>query len=167
MVPPAKLYFDVAYARYDVNYHDTLFVSLTNDCGVTYNTLYTKGDNVLATAPNTTAEFVPTATQWRRDSVDISAYVGSPAITVRFEAKSGFGNNLYIDNINLTGNGFVGITQPDFANEEIRVYPNPFTNQLTIGRGQWAGKNKETEIKVYDIFGRTIFRNGFLLQIVN
>lgn len=96
------LNFDVAYARYSPSYSDTLAVFVSTDCGLTYNQIYLKGGTDLATAPDdTTGIFIPTATQWRTESINLSSYIGSPSLFVIFENRNYYGQKLYLDNINL------------------------------------------------------------------
>jgi PKD repeat protein len=99
----AQLQFDVAYAQYNATYFDGLDVSVSIDCGQTFTSVYSKSGTTLATAPNTTANFSPTTTQWRTETVDLTNYVGNPAVIVAFTNLSGNGNRLFVDNINLTG----------------------------------------------------------------
>lgn len=106
---PASLAFDVAYARYNSTYFDSLVILASSDCGTTWSRLYAKGGTQLATAPNTTANFTPTAAQWRRDSIVLNQYVGQQYVQFKFQSKSGYGNPLYIDNINIRGAALVNV----------------------------------------------------------
>lgn len=98
----AKLKFDVAYARYNASFFDSLNVYASTNCGVTWTRIYGKGGTSLATAPDVTSLFVPTAAQWRKDSIDISAYVGQSNVMFSLENKSGIGQALYLDNVNIS-----------------------------------------------------------------
>ena len=98
----AQLQFHVAYARYDATYNDRLQVVVSDDCGQTFNIVYDKASTVLATDPDQTAAYTAPAT-WRQETVDLSAFVGSGKVDVYFRSISGWGQYLYIDNINLTG----------------------------------------------------------------
>jgi hypothetical protein len=99
----ARMTFDVAYARYSTVYTDGLRVDVSTDCGQTWQPSgYLKSDLVLATAGTLTNSWVPTsASQWRRDTVDLSAWAGNN-VTVRFVNINGYGNNLYLDNVNFS-----------------------------------------------------------------
>ncbi|WP_052597795.1 T9SS type A sorting domain-containing protein [Aureispira sp. CCB-QB1] len=96
-----SLTFDVAYARYDATYSDTLIVAINSDCGTSYTPVYLKGGSDLATAPDVTSVFVPTAAQWRTETVDLSAYDGASHVRVAFLNLSGYGQHVYVDNINI------------------------------------------------------------------
>ena len=99
----SQLQFDVAYAPYNTTSYDGLEVLVSTNCGATWTSVYMKSNTTLATAAATTASFVPTATQWRTETVNLTPYVGNSKVIVSFKNLSGYGNNLYVDNINLTG----------------------------------------------------------------
>ncbi len=95
-----SLYLDffVAYSPWNTD-ADSLEVSVSKDCGNTYQRVFYKGGSQLQTV-NTTANFVPTAAQWRKENVNLTAHAGNNLI-VRFTSINNFGNNLYIDDINI------------------------------------------------------------------
>ncbi|MNK24859.1 Protease 1 precursor [compost metagenome] len=99
----AQLVFSVAYARYNNGSTDGLQVLVSTDCGATFTSVFSKSGATLATAGNTTNAFVPTATQWRSETVNLTPYVGNANVIVVFRNLSAYGNNIYVDNINITG----------------------------------------------------------------
>lgn len=102
----AQLTFDVAHARYSSQYIDQLDVLVSTDCGQTYTVVYSKSGTVLATqADQTTAYTAPTT--WRNETVDLTPYVGASKLDVKFRNISGYGQYIYIDNVNITGVGGV------------------------------------------------------------
>lgn len=102
------LSFDVAYAPFS-GYSDGLLVSVSTDCGATFTEVYNKSGLTLATAPATTSAFTPAdCSQWRTETVNLSSYAGAQ-ILLRFTNVNGYGNNLYLDNVNLTGAVATGI----------------------------------------------------------
>lgn len=100
---PAGYYvtFDEAYAPYAPSFGpDTLIVQSSTNGGTSYSTLATllgkaDGSGELNTAPATTSSFVPASNQWASKIYNLP--LGTNRIRMR--AKSGFGNNLYLDNI--------------------------------------------------------------------
>lgn len=101
-VSSARLRFDVAYARYDATYSDTLEVRLSTNCGTSWTSIYTKGGTQLSTAGDNTSQFIPSTTQWRRDSIDISALTaGQGNVMFSFVNRGHWGQAIYLDNINL------------------------------------------------------------------
>ena len=106
-VSTATMTFDVAYCRYNATYTDSLRVFVSTDCGLTWTAVYNKGGFTgLQTAPdNSTTVFVPTAAQWRTETVSMTPYAGMANVMVKFQNRSGWGQMMYLDNINITGVG--------------------------------------------------------------
>ncbi len=100
----AALKFDVAYRQYNTAV-DELRVDISTDCGQTYSPIYLKGGATLATSTPITSNWAPTAAnEWRTDSIDLTSYIGNN-ITLRFVNICAFGQNLYLDNINVNVTG--------------------------------------------------------------
>ena len=104
----AQMTFDVAYAAYSATYIDGLEVLISTDCGTTWTSLYNKTGSTVAagnlpTAAATTASFVPTTAQWRTETINLNSYLGQSSAILAFRNLAAYGNNLYIDNINITG----------------------------------------------------------------
>lgn len=101
-VATARLRFDVAYARYNATFSDTLEVKMSTNCGSSWTSIYIRGGSTLATAPDIAAQFVPTAAQWRRDTVDVSLLgAGQTNVMFSFINRGHYGQPIYLDNINL------------------------------------------------------------------
>lgn len=149
----AYIKFDVAYAYYP-GYNDTLQVEVSTDCGKTFIPVYAKDSEVLATAPDYTAGiFIPTATQWRTDSISLNSYIGNSA-QIAFDNVGHYGQALYIDNINLVShlhpNGISNISNSNL----VQVYPNPSTGIFALtGTGLHGSK---ATISCYNVAGALI-----------
>lgn len=82
---------------------DSLEVLVSNNCGVTYNTLFRQGGASLATVtgtPNT--EFRPFGTdKWRTHSYNLTSLKNGTGLQIQFKGVNGKGNNIYIDNITV------------------------------------------------------------------
>ncbi|GEM_PF-1643125 len=101
----AMLKFDVGYAPYIEDIGDSLLVLVATNCSQNFNQIvYKNGGMNLATAPITTDPFTPTASQWRTEIVDLSAYDGVSDVTIALVNLSAFGNRLFIDNIGIGRN---------------------------------------------------------------
>jgi PKD repeat protein len=113
-----NLTYDLAYAYYDqtngsnVGY-DTLGVAASTDCGASFFWLWKEGGTQLATAGGLGIEFIPSATDWQNKTLGLSSLIGQSSVQFAIIAKNGFGNNLYIDNINISS---VAIPVPPVAN---------------------------------------------------
>jgi PKD repeat protein len=100
----AQMTFDVAYARQNgPSSLDTLIVYISTDCEQTWTPIYTKGGSTLSTAPNQNGSFTPTPTQWRTETINLNSYIGNSVVSFAFQNRNHNGNNLYVDNINITG----------------------------------------------------------------
>ncbi|MFM8595983.1 MAG: VPS10 domain-containing protein [Flavobacteriales bacterium] len=115
------LYFDVAYARWGAGYSDSLQVLVSTDCFETAQVVYYKGGTDLATSPDYQSFFTPSATQWRTDSVDLSAFAQIGLVQVAFRNIGHFGNCIYLDNIQI--GSMAG--QINLETQSRSIYPNP------------------------------------------
>lgn len=128
------LTFDVAYARYNSNptYSDTLQVLVSTNCGSTWTSVYLKGGSTLSTASATTSAFTPSgSSDWRNETVNLSAYSGATGLQIAFRNRSGYGQIMYVDNINLSGVNTTGTEQNDLGSM-VNVYPNPTSDIVQI-----------------------------------
>jgi hypothetical protein len=126
----ASMAFDVAYCQYSSE-NDKLEVKVSTNCGTSWTTVYNKSGTTLMTAAATTSAFTPTAGQWRKETVNLNAYAGQSNVMVKFVGTSAYGNNLYIDNINLVNNAFASVNEKEAANE-VSVYPNPVSSSAVV-----------------------------------
>ncbi len=149
----AVIFFDVAYSPYP-GYPDSLVIQASDNCAATWTTVYSKGPNDLATAPlDTTTNFTPSAAQWRHDVVNLNAFAGQDNVLVRFKAISGGGNNLYIDDVNIS-NSALGIKENTLS-ATVNVHPNPFSTSTLIDFNLSQGQ--DVVFKVYNLLGREVF----------
>jgi len=107
------LSFYVTYRSY-TGQDDGLEVRVSTDGGMTYDApLLDKSYSSvpsLATLPNdNTSPYTPgAATDWRHEVLDLSAYAGQK-IVIGFNAITAYGNNMWIDNIDVTNSANVSI----------------------------------------------------------
>jgi hypothetical protein len=131
---------------------DTLEVLVSTDCGVTYTSIYYKGGNDLQTTPDSTDQyFIPDPSEWRNELVPLNAYASDSLVQFVFRNINQFGNNMYLDNINLTS--ATGLVQTE-SMEQIALYPNPATGQCTVDLGSLAPGM--ASIYMYDVMGKTV-----------
>lgn len=119
----AQLHFDYAYAKYGGSYEDGFRIDVTTDCWATYDTLWYAFGSDLSTVPDQGNDWVPAdCADWSVNNiVDLTPYLGMN-VMIRFVAINGYGNNFYMDNINIDGE-FTGLDVSELDN--IAVYPNP------------------------------------------
>ncbi|GAA3931992.1 T9SS type A sorting domain-containing protein [Chitinophaga oryziterrae] len=128
------LFFDVASASYSgatsgETLWDSLMVLTTSDCGITFDSIYKRGGpDFLTHKQSVTSEFIPTAAEWRRDSVNLTPIIKKGEFRVVFRNISNDENNIYLDNINLVTKA----TLPYLKEKGYTVGPNPTSNQVFI-----------------------------------
>lgn len=121
-----RLKIDYAYQRYSLALRDELRILVSTNGGNTYpDEIFfgeEDGSGNFATTPDGTDLFNPSipadwcyAGNFGADclDIDLSAYAGEPQVRIKIENTNGFGNNLYIDNVQITSNCFV--LQPPIA----------------------------------------------------
>jgi Secretion system C-terminal sorting domain len=145
--------FTLAKAGY-TGYSDMLEVMVSTDCGVTWTTEWSQSDPALLTAGYLTSAFTAisgSTTQWRTESFSLNSYVGQAEVLVKFKATSGFGNNLYIDDVNLSV--AVGVGENSLE-EQINLFPIPSTGNVFLNLS--AVKDNMVRISINDVTGKTI-----------
>jgi PKD repeat protein len=112
----AKMTFYRSYSQtFTSPYIDTLQIGVSTNCGTSITYPYLKGGSQLSTttSSNPNAPYTPTATsQWVKDSIDLTAYVGQSNVMIAFINRGHYGDAMYLDNINITG---VAATSPTAA----------------------------------------------------
>lgn len=149
---PVMLRFSRAYAPFQ-NRPDSLLIAWSDNCGETWNTMYRKGRVMLSTngGSSVNSSFVPTPSQWMKDSVNLNALIGKNNIRLAFISKSGLGNNLYLDDINLSSNAS-GLQKLATQNRS-RVFPNPNNGKFTL---RLAEENQPATFRIIDQTGRVL-----------
>ncbi len=165
-----KMSFDLAYnyQKYtppyftnDTVFADTLEVSISLDCGETFQTLYKKGGADLATAQSPILNatqiaqcfFTPTANEWRTEVIDLNNYANQSNAIIKFSYISDMGGCISIDNINFAND--VSITE---EKQEINfnIFPNPAKDDVKI----IVNHSGAMQINIYDAMGRKLFTKG-------
>lgn len=154
----AVLSFDLSYARRSTDNQDELRIYFSNNCGNSWvsgsQLQYTAQGvpNDLNTANIETGEFVPqNNNQWENILINIPSSFLVSDFKVKFEFRTGGGNNVYIDNINIT-NPDVLSTDDIKSVSDIRVFPNPANNQINFD----FDNVKVDNITIYDMTGRIV-----------
>ncbi len=112
---------------------DKLSVFFSTNCGQTWTPRYSKTGTPLQTTTAVVAgDFYPTSTQWRTETVSLVPNTVStkPNVRFRFEFMHDAGNNIYIDDINLTGT--VGVNEVNADQSNVVVYPNPSSSHTYV-----------------------------------
>src|SRR5690606_9280183 len=95
-----QLTFDYAYATFIFGEVDELLLQYSTDNGATFQPLIILeggADGILNTGGEVIDEFVPTASQWKNYTIPLPTGTNK----IQFAGISGYGNNLYLDNIEI------------------------------------------------------------------
>lgn len=151
------LTFDVAYARRNAASSDNLEVSISTDCGNSWTSLYSKSGNILSTAADVASAYSPAPEEWRTDSIDLGAYKNQPEVMLLFTTNSNWGNNLYLDNMNIISYSTVGINKQQNLTG-ITIYPNPSSGKIRIEGLNSTGVS--TDISVINVLGQEVLNQS-------
>jgi subtilisin family serine protease/PKD repeat protein len=145
--------FEHAYRRFNQTTTDSLIIYVSTNCGSTWQRVFGTGEDAtgsFATAATNTAAFNPAnSNEWCMGtvgsscfSINLTAFTGNNVL-VKFEGfNSGtVGNNLYLDNINITG--VAAPITANFVGNPVAVCPGSsisFTDQSTgsISSRAWS-----------------------------
>lgn len=167
------LSFQHSYAQH-ATVKDSLIVKISSDCGTTWTRLLAAGPNgtpnVFAThAPMSTSFFPQSDYDWCGSSygtscyqLDISPWVGQRNIKILFESYNHGGNNLFLDNISISG--LTGIQDAGNNHEEIRVYPNPTTGFVNLFI---SNPSSRIDLSVINLQGQTVYTDHFSAKTGN
>ncbi len=152
-----KLKFDVSHKIRSTTVTDTLNVYISTDCGGTWNKIYGKGGTQLASVAGTiVGPYTPTLdSQWRRDSLSLSSYVGQPVVYLKFESRSGHGNNIYIDNVNIDNQTTTGLSILEETLPMLDVFPNPSAGIFLVNISN-VNNNASVIVNVINAFGQVV-----------
>ncbi|MEL7424333.1 MAG: T9SS type A sorting domain-containing protein [Bacteroidota bacterium] len=154
-VAPA-LVFDRASASYSLDgvSGDRLRIQVSTDCAATFTTIWDGSGNSLNTTVGHEPYFVPNADEWVTETIELSDYIGEE-INVRFLATSAWGNNLFLDNINISD--IVG-TQELTEVSEISMFPNPANEMLRVDFN--LEQASQLQVEVFNATGQRVQQLG-------
>ena len=133
---------------------DRLEVLISTDCAETFESVWDATGADLNTAAATNAFYIPAAGGWATETIDLSAYVGQE-INVQFKAYSGWGNNLYLDNINVSD---VVATQELTEVTEISLFPNPVKDLMKVNFE--LSETTQLQVEVFNATGQRVQQLG-------
>ncbi|MEJ2595234.1 MAG: T9SS type A sorting domain-containing protein [bacterium] len=163
----AALSFDHAYTLTgtDLDYTDSLIVKISVDCGESWSRLlelYEDGSGSLSTTDPLASPFTPGSPEdwcgYFQDSncyaVDLTPWLDHSNVMIMFETVRILGNNLYIDNVRIDALTSVN-DQASVEDDQIQIYPNPTTGQLSI---QLNDNWDRAGISVFNVHGQLVHR---------
>lgn len=132
----ANLTFDHAYCQYQTE-NDRLIVEASINCGQTWTSLFNKAGSTLKTRNASTSFFAPqVAADWDPNTVSLASFIGQSDVLIRFRAVSGYGNNLWLDNIQIEGETavYVAMAATTSSSSQWQDTPNG-TVSVTVAGG--------------------------------
>ena len=140
---------------------DRLLIAVSDNCGDSWSTVFDASGANLSTVLPSQNFYIPNANDWQENSVDLSAYTDATELIVRIAGVTAWGNNLYIDDISVSG---VSSVSEIVSIESTELYPNPARDisNLQINLSQ----NEDVQIYIIDQLGRHVQNvfSGTLLQ---
>lgn len=129
-----RLFYKMAFIPRTINYGDQFEVSLSADCGQTWQTVKTYNRTSTPTLATTTGTYntisspwVPSAAAWRTETALISSIRTRSRFKVRLEMAAVNGAGFYLDDINVGAAAITSLGTPDAPGFMLSVYPNPGT----------------------------------------
>ncbi|MEQ8625136.1 MAG: M43 family zinc metalloprotease [Vicingaceae bacterium] len=118
--------FQLAYKGKSAASNDIFKVGISTDCGSSWSTrFFANSSSTLISSGNSSSNFTPTSSEWKSVTVTLtSAMRASKNLLIRFDLTSGNGNNIYIDDVEVTGMP-VGLTGNVVEESNFNLYPNP------------------------------------------
>lgn len=158
-VPVLK--FDIAKAQRNSE-NDKLDILVSGDCGATWTNVYSKAGSVLATTGATTSVFnALQPSDWISETITLSGFA-LPNVLVKFKVTNDNGNNLYLDNINLSQPNPSGIATIDREAANLSIFPNPAANETILSIATADAGN--ATIKVLNAIGQLVYTKQTLVN---
>jgi len=159
-VENSTLTFRLNFTARASNNSDELLVYISNTCGNTWQQIYSKvASGSLKTLPalQSVASFTPGAgsDDWRLERINLPALWSKGIVRFKFTFKSGGGNNIFIDDINVDGLNTVGIEQQS-ASGKLRLFPNPSAGFLNLQLD--PASSGQPEITFFDLPGKMVLQ---------
>ncbi len=146
--------FQCAFAKRKTNNNDALKILLSTDCGRSWTPRATiPAANLISITALKTSYFIPSALEWKKQTVSIANVVNQQNVRIKFQFVAGGGNNIYIDDINII-NPLLGVEEQNAKALQFAVFPNP-THNISILEffTQTSGK---ADIRLTDLLGNEI-----------
>ncbi len=127
----ASISFKYAFAKRNSGNNDYLQILASKDCGESWFMRKNISSSIISTMANTNSNFTPTGSDWKTIVIGPGSFSNYLVSDFRFKFKfvNGGGNDLYIDDINLSGSVSINQSEDVF---NFSVYPNPVLDKLVV-----------------------------------
>ncbi len=154
----ASLTFKASYAK-NQNHNDQLRIMGSKDCGTNFDdVLVIYNSNDLSVQSSDKFWEPVNQSDWKEQSLDLSEYAGEQNIRIAFLTINGYGNNLYLDDVEFYTTSEDKIVKAGL--NSFTIFPNPSGD----GRFQLAMNTSERQqvvIFIYDHMGRLITQDEY------
>lgn len=147
-----SLFFTTSYGRRLAG-SEELKVLVSEDCGVTYEeVIFDKSGVDLADATVETEWSPADTSMWTRQYISLNDYAGKDNMRFAFVAINGYGNNLYLDNIEF----FIADNPTPPRTEELFVVYNNITNPYEFFVTFNLPKKEDARLLIYNSVGQVM-----------
>lgn len=157
-----EIAFDYTYHN-NGTYEDSLAL-VYRTSSTDWQVIWRKGGSELS-IPATDVWFwdndVPTIS-WVTETVDLSFLIGQPCVELAFSNIGNYGNHIWLDNVNMTGQFLAGIGESEEMG--LSIFPNPSTGNYTV---RWSNYQQPTELRVYTIHGQLVQTTTVSSQVMS
>ena len=144
------LTYDYSYSGFSSAHDDGFRIDISNDCGYSWDSIYGAFGADLATTSYQSSVWFPTCDSWQTDTINLSSLgYNNDTIMLRFVAINDYGNQFYLDNININGDNIV--TNKNIENYSLRLYPNPSNGIFSV-----VSNYHNLDYEIYDLMGKSI-----------
>ena len=154
-VTGTNLNFKLSHAVKSTTGTDGLRIYASSDCGKTWSLRFAKIGTALATGGLVSTNYIPSGTpDWRDENASLASTSIStkPNVMIKFEYTYDNGNNIYIDDINISG--IVGVNDAQTIDLNLNVYPNPSSDHTFVSFH--LDNAQEIFVTLKDMLGRTV-----------
>ncbi|NJN43111.1 MAG: T9SS type A sorting domain-containing protein [Flammeovirgaceae bacterium] len=152
------LFFDLSYGKRSPG-SERLTIMASTDCGITYSdVLYDLTGDQFATASSTQSWIPADDSQWRREYINVNLLAGEPQARLAFVVTNDYGNNLYIDNIEIYNddNPFPAEIESSYMVYSSSTSSNQFKITFNLPQRQTV------RIQLYSMSGQIMLDSDFI-----
>lgn len=152
-----------AYAKKHNELTDSLIIYVSGDCGENWTRVYQGGEDGsgnFATHPQTDNFWPTNHNDWCYGGwgascigIDLTPWAGLADVRIAFETYSGYGNPIFIDNIEISQ--FVGEEENAIQDSEVNVFPNPASGDFNITLPEGT---EFTQIELINQLGKSVYQ---------
>jgi hypothetical protein len=152
-----QITFKVAYQQKGGTSSDKLQLYTSTNCGLSWIPRWAKFGAALATTTITSAsQYMPAPGEFVTYTVSLSTLSGNNAVLFRWVFTADAtnpGNDLYLDDINISSQGPLGISTLTGLND-LLIYPNPSSGQVNLQIN--LSEKHNVSLNVTDVLGRQV-----------